>query len=291
MTNNQYRSLFLKICSKKFNYLLTFIHLKFIINLNTVREVSNMLKEERYENILDILDEEKFISVFELSKRLYVSLPTIRRDLSALQKQDKIIRSHGGARKLHIDNMQMPIEFRKTLQSSEKKQMCKIAADLVCDNDVIYIDASTSTYQIGNFLSDKKAITVITNSIPLSILLKQNGISSYCTGGAMQINSSAYSGVFAEEFIRKFNIDIMFISSSGINSDGYINDISLSETQLRKVAINQSKKVVFLCDGTKFNLFAPYNLIPIHNVSYLITNDIRGKDFFDPKDKEKVIII
>jgi len=250
-----------------------------------------MLKEERYENILDILDEEKFISVFELSKRLYVSLPTIRRDLSALQKQDKIIRSHGGARKLHIDNMQMPIEFRKTLQSSEKKQMCKIAADLVCDNDVIYIDASTSTYQIGNFLSDKKAITVITNSIPLSILLKQNGISSYCTGGAMQINSSAYSGVFAEEFIRKFNIDIMFISSSGINSDGYINDISLSETQLRKVAINQSKKVVFLCDGTKFNLFAPYNLIPIHNVSYLITNDIRGKDFFDPKDKEKVIII
>lgn len=250
-----------------------------------------MLKEERYERILDILDEEKFISATELSKRLYVSLPTIRRDLAELQQKNQILRSHGGARKLHIDNMQMPVEFRKTLKSFEKRQMCKLASDLIHDNDTIYIDASTSTFQIANFLSEKKSITVITNSIPLSILLKQNGITSYCTGGEMQINSSAYAGSLAEEFIKKFNIDIMFISSSGINEDGFINDISLSETQLRKIAISQSKTVVFLCDGTKFNLSAPFNLIPVKDVDFLITNDLNAVNFFEEKDKHKVLTI
>lgn len=250
-----------------------------------------MLKEERYEKILDILDEEKFISATELSKRLYVSLPTIRRDLAELQKKNQILRSHGGARKLHIDNMQMPVEFRKTLKSSEKREMCRVASELIHDNDTIFIDASTSTFQIVNFLSERKGITVLTNSIPLSILLAQKGIPSYCTGGETQVVSSAYAGSLAEDFIKKFNIDIMFISSSGINENGMINDISLSETQLRKTVINQSKKVVFLCDGTKLNLSAPFNLIPIQSVDFFITNDENAYDYFNEKDKNKVIII
>ena len=57
-----------------------------------------MLKEERYDKIIEILEEEKYISVQELSKRLYVSLPTIRRDLTELQKRKLIIRSHAGAK-------------------------------------------------------------------------------------------------------------------------------------------------------------------------------------------------
>ena len=83
----------------------------------------------------------------------------------------------------------------------------------------------------------------------------------------------------------------MFISSSGINEDGFINDISLPETQLRKAAISQSKKVVFLCDGTKFNLSAPFNLIPVRTVDYFITNDVTALNFFDENDKNKVFII
>ena len=41
-----------------------------------------MLKEERYDKILAILEEEQYISATRLSQMLYVSLPTIRRDLA-----------------------------------------------------------------------------------------------------------------------------------------------------------------------------------------------------------------
>ena len=40
-----------------------------------------MIPDERRKEILELLDEKGYVSVKDLSQRLYVSLPTIRRDL------------------------------------------------------------------------------------------------------------------------------------------------------------------------------------------------------------------
>ena len=50
---------------------------------------------ERQEKILSLLSENVSISVNKLSKLLYVSQPTVRRDLSELERQKKVIRTHG----------------------------------------------------------------------------------------------------------------------------------------------------------------------------------------------------
>ena len=86
-----------------------------------------MLKDERYDKILKILETEKYITANELSGRLYVSLPTIRRDLATLHKAGKLTRSHGGAKNIDTDNVVAPLSFRKTLNSSNKNKLCKVA--------------------------------------------------------------------------------------------------------------------------------------------------------------------
>ena len=250
-----------------------------------------MLKDERYNKILEILENEKYISAKDLSKRLFVSMPTIRRDLSELQKKNLLLRSHGGAKKINAEHIVMPLDFRKTVNSQEKKRLSKAASKLINDNDIVFIDASTTVLQIAEFLSDKNQVTVITNGIPLAMLLSKKGIKTYCTGGEIQGNSLAYAGSFAEEFIRKFNIDIAFFSCHGINDKGMIIDTSLSETQFRKALINQSKKSVFLCDSKKFNLSAPYNLIPLKDVDYIITNSDNIKNFLPEKSRDNIIIV
>ena len=55
-----------------------------------------MFNIERQEEILNFLEESKSISVSKLSKLLYVSPPTIRRDLNELEQQGKVLRTHGG---------------------------------------------------------------------------------------------------------------------------------------------------------------------------------------------------
>ena len=250
-----------------------------------------MLKEERYDRILSILEKEQYISASKLSEMLYVSLPTIRRDLAELGRRNQIIRSHGGAKVIQQEHVVAPLDFRKTVNAAEKRALCRRAASMVQDYDIIFIDASTTTLQMADFLSEKKGIIVITNGIPLATQLVQKGIKTYCTGGEIFENSLAHFGSFAEEFIQRFNIDILFFSCHGVNEKGMLTDPSLPETQIRKVAIHQSKTTVFLCDETKFSRSTPYNLVPVQTVDYIITNSGMVKQYFQSEEYGKVIIV
>ncbi|MBR6572477.1 MAG: DeoR/GlpR transcriptional regulator [Clostridia bacterium] len=250
-----------------------------------------MLKEERYDKILDILEKEEYVSALQLSRMLYVSLPTIRRDLAELHRRNQITRSHGGAKKIQSEHIVAPLNFRKTVRTTEKRALCRAAAKLVNDNDIIFIDSSTTTLQMAEFLSEKKNITVITNGIPLATVLVKKGIKTYCTGGEIFQNSLAHFGSFAEDFIQRFNIDTLFFSCHGVNEKGMLTDPSLPETQIRKVAINQSKKTVFICDETKFLLSTPYNLVPIQKLDHIVTNSTQVYKYFQSEDSNKIIIV
>lgn len=250
-----------------------------------------MLKDERYDKILSLLEEGQYISATALSKKLYVSLPTVRRDLAELQRKNLIVRSHGGAKRIHSEHVVAPLRYRQTVNANEKRMLCKEAAAMVRDNEIIFIDASTTTLQMADFLGEKKQITVITNGIPLATMLVQRGIKTYCTGGEIFENSLAHFGSFAEDFIRRFNIDTFFFSCHGISEKGMLTDPSLPETQIRRVAISQSKKRVFLCDETKFSRSTPYNLVPIHTVDCVITNTDTVYRYFQGEDRDKVIIV
>ena len=250
-----------------------------------------MLKEERYDRILAILETEQYVSAVKLSKMLYVSLPTVRRDLAELGRRNQIVRSHGGAKKIQAEHIVAPLDFRRTVHAAETRALCRRAAELVDDKDIIFIDASTTTLQMADFLSEKKGITVITNGIPLATLLVQKGIKTYCTGGEIFENSLAHFGSFAEDFIQRFNIDTLFFSCHGVNDSGVLTDPSLPETQIRRVAIYQSKKTVFLCDETKLGLSTPYNLVPIRTIDQVITNSEKVRRFFQPEEADKITVI
>lgn len=250
-----------------------------------------MLKDQRYDKILSLLEEEQYISAAELSRKLYVSLPTIRRDLAELQRRNQVVRSHGGAKRVQAEHTVAPLSFRRTVNANEKRRLCRIAAEMVHDNDIIFIDSSTTTLQMAEFLGEKKQITVITNGIPLAMLLVRKGIKTYCTGGEIFENSMAHFGSFAEDFIQRFNIDTFFFSCHGVTEKGMLTDPSLPETQIRRVAIQQSGKTVFLCDETKLFLSTPYNLVPIQTMDWVITNTEKLRRYFSPEDQVKVIVV
>ena len=257
---------------------------------NSLKKVIFMLKEERYDKILEILEEETYVSAHKLSKMLFVSLPTIRRDLAELDLRKQIIRSHGGAKKIQDKHIVAPLDFRKTVNSAQKRRLCKGGASLVSDNDIVFIDASTSALYLPEFLCEKKDITVITNGIPLAAMLVKKGIKTLCAGGEIFENSLANCGSFTEEFIRKFNIDVVIFSCHGVTKDGMLCDPSLYENQIRKTAISQAKKAVLLCDESKLLKTGPFNLVHISDIDYIVTDSsLVGDTFNIPKEKNLIV--
>ncbi len=231
-----------------------------------------MLKKERQQKILDIVNENNYVSVKKLSKLLFASLPTIRRDLSELEEKGVIKRNHGGAARIAEGSVLLPLEFRSRHDTHEKIEMCKKAAKLISDGDVIYIDASTSTMYIAEFITAKD-VTVITNGMPIATLLAKRGIKTYLTGGEVFPNSMGCSGTFAESMVSNFNYNLAFFSAYGVNEKGVIVDPALPEISLRKAVFQNCKKTVFLYVKSKENLTAPYNLAHIDEIDVVITNE------------------
>ena len=228
-----------------------------------------MLKKERQQIMLDIIKEKQYASVSTLSKLLYASLPTIRRDLTELQKEGLIIRSRGGAMILSDGSYQIPLDFRTGRNTHEKIEMCRKAAKLISDGDVIFIDTSTSTMHIADFITAKN-ITVITNGMPVAILLAKKNIKTYFIGGEVFPQSLGCGGIISEDIVTKFNYNLVFFSSYGINEKGIVVDTSFAETALRKEVFKTCSKKVFLHTKDKEGLNAPYNLINVKDIDYII---------------------
>lgn len=248
-----------------------------------------MLKEERLLKIEEILASERFVTVERLSKLLYFSRPTIRRDLASLERDGRIRRSHGGAMLAESDR-DIPISFRIAKKHSEKMQICRKALEYVRENDVIFIDGSSTCSGLATVLPSDLSLTVVTNSITVCDILSERGIRTYCTGGLLIPESRAFGGARAEEFVKSFRADTVFFSSSALSGDGVITDYSDSETTLRRAMLDCSRQKVFLCDETKFGKSAAFVLCTLHEVDYVVT-DKKIPDIFGSEPQNKNIYI
>ena len=227
---------------------------------------------ERQERILQILEERRFVTAQTLSAELFVSLPTVRRDLSALAAEGLIVRNRGGARRLAPGHEQIPYAFRESFKTQEKKQLSRAAATLISDGDVVYIDDSTTFLPIVESLCEHKAVTVVTNSIPLTVLLKKAGVTVHCLGGTPSDDCQSFFGTATLEMAEQFNFDCALFSAAGINRHGEIVDYTVDAVMLRRVVKRRCKRCVFVCDGEKFGEEAAYSFAHISDVDAVITN-------------------
>ena len=228
---------------------------------------------DREERILNALMEKESMTVRELSNKLYVSLPTLRRDLIKLEEKGKLIRTHGGARLPQMAaDKQVPILLREQEQNSAKAQIGQMATHYIKDGSTIMLDSSTSAYSIIPYLADFNNLIVITSSAKSALLLGQMGISTICTGGRMQPRSFAFFGDDAEHTVRSYNADILFFSCRGLSMEGVLTDKSIEENSLRKVMMHQCKKKILLCDSSKFGKTCFYDMGDISEVDDVISD-------------------
>ena len=229
-----------------------------------------MLQLQRQKDIMDILKSKKEQTVKELCAALYCSPATVRRDLCDLEKQGLVKRSFGGAVINEGFFDQQPLLIRGVKNVSQKQRICAKAAKLICAGQTIFIDSSSTTYFLAPYLRDIPELTVITNNPHLNIVLSQMKVNNYCTGGKMLNSSIALVGSEAERFVRGIRANAFFFSARGI-CNGQIFDSSKDERDIKISMLEQSDKLYFLCDSTKFDQSYPYKIIDQSLIDTTIT--------------------
>lgn len=232
-----------------------------------------MYNLERQTEILNILKEKKSISVNNLSKLLYVSAPTVRRDLTELEVQGKVLRTHGGVILRKTAESEIPLMLREDQNQISKKRIAQKAAEYVKNGDVIFLDASSTAAYLVPFLENLSDIVVMTNSPKTSIKLGEKNIKNYCTGGLLLPHSVAYVGNAVGEFAANINADVFFFSSRGYTEDCFITDSSIEEATAKRVMMKNAQRVYYLSDSTKKNKKYIYNICSVKDVDGIITEE------------------
>lgn len=230
-----------------------------------------MLIEERQRAILEHLKEKPDLKVAELAKILYVSEPTIRRDLTELHNKKLITKRYGGITLGQpTADREIPFLLRENEGSSAKCEIGKRAAELIEDGMVVMLDGSTSAYHLVQYIQNKKDIIVVTSGAKTAVALAEANVKTFCTGGKMIINSYSYVGDGAEDFARRFNADILFFSCRGVSLDGDMSELSIEEASLRRVMFTRAKKRILLATKEKIGQSYFYSMGNVSEIDGII---------------------
>lgn len=226
---------------------------------------------EREDKIINILLQKDVMTVNELADKLYISKPTLRRDLMKLEQKGLITRTHGGASLIkNPADTKIPFSLREQEQNNAKTVIAQKAVSFIKDGDIIMLDATTSAYHIVPYLAAFHNIIVITSSAKTSLALGQMGIRNFCTGGLMIPKSFSYVGGDAQSMVARYNADALFFSCRSLSEDGLLSDNSIEENLLRKTMMRHAKKKIFLCDSSKIGKVSLHNLCHISEVDGIV---------------------
>lgn len=244
----------------------------FCLHHNPVREVS-MKVSERKSQILKLLEENQYLSVKKLAQLTYTSESSIRRDLTELQNQHLLLRSHGGAQRMQSFLAVPPLASRMTQNIVGKQTIAKKAAALLYDHQIVMLDGSSTVGFLVPHIAKHKGIKLYTNNMQTALSAIESGIMTVCIGGASTDCSPVLSGELACQSVVSITPDILFFSSQSLDDEGMISDSSEPENYLRSLMLKTARKSVFLCDREKFHRRSPYLLTSIRNVDHTIFDE------------------
>ncbi|MBO1512583.1 DeoR/GlpR family DNA-binding transcription regulator [Metabacillus bambusae] len=245
----------------------------------------SLLAEERKKIIMDLLEENEQVKVADLAIQFHVSTETIRRDLEELESENKLKKVYGGAVKISRENEEPSLFEREILRVEEKKRIARKALEFIEDGDVIVIDEGTTTYQMVNGLCDKKGITVITNSFPVSSLLISHANKQMFDGelifigGKVQFDHYRSSSSLSEKIAKEFFPDKVFISADGLIPDKGVMSYDIEKTQLSKIYLENATKSFLLLDHSKIGIKASYRLASLKDIDYIMSDVPIPKDW------------
>lgn len=205
---------------------------------------------ERERVIYDILCEKNRVSVSELSKLLYVSEMTVRRDLSNLSEMGLLRRFRGGA-VLDSPEGDMPVSQRFYFDEDEKKLLAGRASKFLGSDMTVYIDSSSTCQYMIPHIAKLNGVTVITNSVKALMSASKLKIACILIGGEYYERDMCFVGSAAARSAAELNPDIAFFSSRGISDDGVISDADAAQTGIRRIIMKNSGKNIFLFEAGK----------------------------------------
>ncbi len=241
--------------------------------------------EERGERIMRALLRAGDITVDELVKQVGTSAPSIRRDLTRLEKRGLALRTHGGAtlvEPLLYEPFRHDTSFqaREHRSAEQKRRIGLAAAEMIEEKQTVGLTAGTTTTQIGRSLRHRRGIHVVTNAVNIGMeLCNQPAIKTTLTGGTLAWAwTFALAGQAALNTLIDVYLDKVFVGVTGFDLERGATTLEVEEATVTRAMIRQAREVIVVADSTKIGMVSSALICPASTVHILVTDADLSKE-------------
>jgi DeoR family glycerol-3-phosphate regulon repressor len=228
-----------------------------------------MATRQRREQILAEVADRKHVSIRDLASTVTVSEATVRRDLKALAESGQVELAYGGVSLPKNNNF----SFRaKGLRNAEEKRAIgRLAAELVGDDEQIFLDSGTTCFEMLRALKLKNGLSIIANSSRVCLEWNSPG-RLIMLGGQYRPDRLDTVGPLAASSLEQLRGYLAFIGADGVNMDVGLMASDIDSAQVYRLAIRNARETILLIDHTKFLAPSLFKIAGWEAISRLVTD-------------------
>ncbi|HDR8189761.1 TPA: DeoR/GlpR transcriptional regulator [Bacillus cereus] len=250
-----------------------------------------MFTEERREKILELLNTDGRVIAKDLAERFDMSIDSIRRDLSIMEKDGLLKRTHGGAIELtRVRNLAAQPTKRYSDSSIYEDTIARVAVSYIQEGDSIFIGGASVHNAMLKYLPEV-SFTVITNSIEIAGYLREyKNIDTYLIGGKVKLSGNI-TDTLASELISRFSIDLYFSTGGGISLQG-ISTATPEVAYFSKRVSEIARRNICLVPHNKLGIDCFIRGESLKEIDIIITDEEASKETvqdFEKQGKQVVI--
>jgi DeoR family fructose operon transcriptional repressor len=233
-----------------------------------------LIPAQRRERIQEYLAIHQIARTADLMALLETSEATVRRDLEWLEQEGFLERTHGGA----IINQRMTFEpeylLRAQKNPEEKRYIGALAASLIENSDIVFINSGTTTTQVIHNIRNEAGISVFTNNLNAALEVGESGFHHYLIGGEYQPRSKSLAGRFAIENLRQVYANKAIIGVDGISlKHGCTVPTNLEAEVVRQMIERTKGQIIIVADHSKWGVVSNFQVASIDEIDKLITDE------------------
>ena len=233
-----------------------------------------MNMSQRREKMVELIDRERSVSFTQLKQSFYpVSDMTLRRDLEYLDREKRIIRTHGGARSVEVlagtDDLYLR---RSTRNAAGKRSVAQKAIGLLQPNAAIFLDSGTTCTEFAKAIPDGPYM-IFTSSLSCALELSRlQQARVYLLGGHLHAASLCVNGATTLRELGDVNFQTVFLGTMGYSQSRGFTCGSEEDCAVKRLVIRQGEKAVMLMDSQKVDITGTFTFAETGDIDVLVSD-------------------
>jgi DeoR family transcriptional regulator, aga operon transcriptional repressor len=231
-------------------------------------------RTDRMREVLSLLRDREEVASKVLCAELNVSSATLRRDLTDLEEQGLLVRTHGGARALDPSGSEIPVRLRDHRMIAIKRRIAQHAAALIpAGPQAVALTGGVTTGEVARTLKGRPNMTIVTNSLTIAADCAVDAhMKVIITGGQVRANSLEAVGPMSEHAFQVITVGTAILGADGMSAEVGATTYDEAEARTAIAMAANAQRVVVAVDGSKIGKITLAKMAALDQLDHLVTD-------------------